>query len=199
MPGSKAFWPQYQNIYVQQSRTDSLQEGWICMEGEIRRNQLAALLSQSEKPISGSELAKHFMVSRQVIVQDIALLRASSQNILSTNKGYLFRPTEKGRYRRTLCVCHNDSQMEEELNLIVDNGARVLDVIVEHEVYGPITVDLLLENRRDVQDFLEKLHSKTAHPLSILTEGKHYHTIEAYSEEILDRIEKELRHAGFLL
>ena len=152
-------------------------------EGEERREYIIQLLTQTKKPISGTELAKQMKVSRQVIVQDIALLRASNRNILSTNKGYLYdRADEKKVVRRTFFVCHTDEQMAE----------------VEHEIYGQITVDLILENRCDVQDFLDKISKSTARPLSILTNGKHYHTVEADREEIFDRIEQKLRLLGYL-
>ena len=88
--------------------------------------------------------------------------------------------------------------MAEELFAIVDNGGRLRDVVVEHEIYGQITVDLILENRCDVHDFLDKISKSTARPLSILTNGKHYHTVEADREEIFDRIEQKLRLLGYL-
>lgn len=169
------------------------------VDGETRRREMVTMLRESSRPISGSELARIFGVSRQVIVQDIALLRASNRNILSTNKGYLYdRADEKKVVRRTFFVCHTDEQMAEELFAIVDNGGRLRDVVVEHEIYGQITVDLILENRCDVQDFLDKISKSTARPLSILTNGKHYHTVEADREEIFDRIEQKLRLLGYL-
>lgn len=174
-------------------------KGEIMTEGEERREHIIQLLTQTKKPISGTELAKQMKVSRQVIVQDIALLRASNRNILSTNKGYLYdRADEKKVVRRTFFVCHTDEQMAEELFAIVDNGGRLRDVVVEHEIYGQITVDLILENRCDVQDFLDKISKSTVRPLSILTNGKHYHTVEADREEIIDRIEQKLRLLGYL-
>ena len=91
-----------------------------------------------------------------------------------------------------------DEQMAEDLFAIVDNGGRLRDVVVEHEIYGQITVDLILENRCDVQDFLDKISKSTARPLSILTNGKHYHTVEADREAIFDRIEQKLRLLGYL-
>ena len=168
-------------------------------EGDRRRAQILEILKKSEQPVSGTDLAGRLHVSRQVIVQDIALLRASNRNILSTNKGYLYdRADEKKVVRRTFFVCHTDEQMAEELFAIVDNGGRLRDVVVEHEIYGQITVDLILENRCDVQDFLDKISKSTARPLSILTNGKHYHTVEADREEIFDRIEQKLRLLGYL-
>ncbi len=168
-------------------------------EGEERREKIVELLKQTKKPISGTELAHQMKVSRQVIVQDIALLRASNRNILSTNKGYLYdRTDEKKVCRRTFFVYHTDSQMADELFTIVDNGGRLRDVVVEHEIYGQITVDLILENRCDVEEFLEKINKKTARPLNILTNGMHYHTVEADREEILERIELQLRKKNYL-
>ena len=156
-------------------------KGEIMTEGEERREYIIQLLTQTKKPISGTELAKQMKVSRQVIVQDIALLRASNRNILSTNKGYLYdRADEKKVVRRTFFVCHTDEQMAEELFAIVDNGGRLRDVVVEHEIYGQI------------------ISKSTARPLSILTNGKHYHTVEADREEIIDRIEQKLRLLGYL-
>lgn len=169
------------------------------VDGETRRNELVALLRGSSRPISGSELAKNFGVSRQVIVQDIALLRATDKNILSTNKGYiLYHPDhEAGRIRRTMAVNHTDEQMREELYLIVDNGGYVLDVVVEHEIYGQITADLILKNRRDVDEFIGKMNRIGDRPLKVLTGGFHFHTVEAESGQILDRIEEQLREKGF--
>lgn len=168
-------------------------------EGEERREKIITLLTNTKKPISGTELAHQMKVSRQVIVQDIALLRASNRDILSTNKGYLYdKANEKKVVRRTFFVSHTDEQMADELFTIVDNGGRLKDVVVEHEIYGQITVDLILENRCDVQEFLDKLASCTAKPLNILTNGKHYHTVEADREEILDRIEQKLQEKGYL-
>lgn len=169
------------------------------MEGEKRREQIIQILKHADNPVSGSELARMLGVSRQVVVQDIALLRASDRNIISTPKGYLLFMKETGKHRRTFSVYHEDSRTEEELNIIVDNGGKVLDVIVEHEIYGQITADLLLENRRDVREFIQKLQSETARPLNILTDGRHCHTVEADSEETLDRIESELKQKNYLI
>ena len=169
-------------------------------DGATRRIELMNRLKQENRPLSGTELAKEFGVSRQVIVQDIALLRATNRNILSTNKGYVLYDPEHGQNlcRRIFAVNHTDAQMQEELYLMVDCGGYVCDVTVEHEIYGQITVDLILENRCDVQDFLDKISKSTARPLSILTNGKHYHTVEADREEIFDRIEQKLQLLGYL-
>lgn len=171
-------------------------------EGETRRLNIMRMLGESSRPLSGSELARTFGVSRQVIVQDIALLRAVNKNILSTNKGYLlYAPdTETDRVKRSFAVCHSDEQTEDELNVIIDCGGTVLDVVVEHEVYGQITVDLLLRNRADVSEFMERLRQAApVRPLKELTNGRHIHTVEADSEKVLDRVEEALRRRGYLL
>lgn len=168
-------------------------------DGTTRRKELMKLLQNEMRPLSGTELARHFGVSRQVIVQDIALLRATDRNILSTNKGYvLYHPEqEEERSRRILASHHDKERMQEELYLIVDNGGCVCDVVVEHEIYGQLSADLILKNRRDVNEFVKKMGEISDQPLNVLTGGIHFHTVEAESEEILDCIEEQLRDRGF--
>ena len=168
-------------------------------DGTTRRKELMKLLQNEIRPLSGTELARHFGVSRQVIVQDIALLRATDRNIFSTNKGYvLYHPEqEEERSRRILASHHDKERMQEELYLIVDNGGCVCDVVVEHEIYGQLSADLILKNRRDVNEFVKKMGEISDQPLNVLTGGIHFHTVEAESEEILDCIEEQLRERGF--
>ena len=170
------------------------------MEGEKRREQLVELLRNADAPISGTDLAKHLGVSRQVIVQDIALLRAVNKNILSTNKGYvLYSPEqESGRVKRSFPVTHTKEQIRDELYTIVDYGGKVLDVVVEHDIYGQIMVDLILHNRLDVDEFVERIEHSKSRPLKVLTDGEHWHTVEADSEKVLDKIEEMLRMKGYL-
>lgn len=169
------------------------------ISAEKRREELLQLLKYSVKPMSGSTLAKHFGVSRQVIVQDIALLRAVDKNILSTAKGYLLYQEEEGLFRRVFPVTHTNEEIQDELFTFVDNGGKVLDVIVEHKIYGSIAVDLILKNRLDVKEFVEKLSKNKTTPLMELTDGFHFHTVEADSEKELDCIEKELKQKGYLI
>ena len=160
-------------------------------DGATRRIELMNRLKQENRPLSGTELAKEFGVSRQVIVQDIALLRATNRNILSTNKGYVLYDPEHGQNlcRRIFAVNHTDAQMQEELYLMVDCGGYVCDVIVEHEI---------LKNRRDVDEFIRKMGETADLPLKVLTGNSHLHTVEADSEKILDEIETRLAEKGFL-
>lgn len=170
------------------------------LTGEERRKELVRVLEQSDKAVSGTDLAKQFEVSRQVIVQDIALLRATNKKILSTNKGYiLFREDAKTKAKRIVCVLHRDTDILKEFECIVDCGAKVLDVVVEHEIYGQVSVDLLIQNRQDAINFVEQLRNCKSKSLSCLTDGVHYHTLEADSEAMLDSAEVALKEAGFLL
>lgn len=168
------------------------------MEGQERREKLIEILKQTETPISGTELAKVLGVSRQVIVQDIALLRAVNKNILSTTKGYLLYYQEKQKVNRCFPVRHTTEQIEDELCTIVDNGGKVLDVIVSHEIYGEISTNLIMQNRQDVYDFVEKVRRQNTVPLKELTDGIHLHTVEADSEDCLDKIEAALKAKGYL-
>ena len=168
------------------------------MEGRERRERIIDILKNSDEPLAGTERAARLKVSRQVIVQDIALLRAVDKNIISTNKGYMFFEPHEAMCRRIFMVKHTDEQMRDELNSIVDNGGQVLDVIIEHDVYGPITVDLQLSTRHDVDEFMERIMGN-ARPLKYLTDGVHYHTVEAESEKALDRIENVLKQKGYLI
>lgn len=169
------------------------------MEGNERRRKIIGILKSSGEPLSGTALSATLGVSRQVIVQDIALLRAVDKNIISTNKGYMYFAPDMGKVKRTLRARHTDEQMREELNVIVDNGGKVLDVMVEHSVYGMIAADLQISTRRDVSEFMEKIGREASRPLKLLTDGVHYHTLEAESEAVLDIIEKELKQKGYLI
>ncbi len=168
------------------------------MEGSKRREQLIKILNEQSEPISGGELSRLLGVSRQIIVQDIALLRASDYNIFSTTKGYLIYRADKPQVKRIFQVKHTTEQIEDELCTYVDNGGKILDVLVSHEIYGEIVTPLIIRNRLDVYDFVKKVKEKKIVPLKELTDGVHRHTVEADSEETLDRIENALREKGYL-
>lgn len=168
------------------------------MDGNKRRQKLIQIIKDRQKPISGGELSQMLGVSRQVIVQDIALLRASDVDIISTTKGYMLYQTKEPKIQRVFCVNHSTEEIEDELCTIVDNGGKILDVHVIHEIYGQIVTDLIIRNRNDVYDFVQKVKDKKIVPLKELTAGNHHHTIEADSEETLDRIEEALRKKNYL-
>jgi len=169
------------------------------MDGNTRREKLIQKLRGRTKPISGGELAQMLGVSRQVIVQDIALLRASNLDVISTTKGYLLYQTKEIKFQRIIHVKHSTEDIEEELCTIVDNGGKGLDVHVVHEIYGQIETELIIRNRNDVYDFVRQVKEKRIVPLKELTAGTHHHTIEAESEETLDRVVEALRNKNYLL
>lgn len=171
------------------------------MEGDERRRKIVEILHGGQRPVSGTELARKLGVSRQVIVQDIALLRATDKNILSTNKGYILFDVAQGadRKKRIYKVKHEDEEILDELNAIVDFGGRVRDVVVEHGIYGQISADLIINSRADAEAFVKKVEKYKTKPLNNLTHGIHFHTVEADSEEILDRIGEELKKKGYLI
>lgn len=166
------------------------------MSGEERREKMLTLLQNAKESVSGTALAESFAVSRQVVVQDIALLRAGGYDILSTNRGYMVQ--QKSSSQRIFKVRHTDEQMEEELNLFVDFGGIVEDEFVYHKIYDVVRVKIGLKSRRDVAKYMEQLKSGISKSLSDVTSGYHYHTITAESEQILDQIQEELEHKGFL-
>lgn len=157
------------------------------MVGETRRKEILKYISESEKPVSGTKLAEIFHVSRQVIVQDIALLRAADCEILSTNRGYICQSAKK--FVRVFQVCHTDDKIEEELNAVVDCGGTVIDVFVQHHIYGELRAPLQITSRRQVKQFVEDIRTGKSRPLTNITEGHHCHTISADSEGILEIIE----------
>lgn len=171
------------------------------MTGEERRSHILQKLQNTDAALSGTALAKIFHVSRQVIVQDIALMRAENCGILSTNKGYLLRSkkTENTQPKRVFYVKHTSEQVLDEFQTVLEFGGKVLDVAVEHEIYGHICVDLLIETNADAVEFCEKLKNCRDNPLNVLTDNCHYHTVCAPSEKLLDLIECELRSRKLLL
>lgn len=171
------------------------------MTGEMRRMKILDVLKSQHTPVSGTALAKQFHVSRQVIVQDIALMRAENHWILSTNKGYVYRTEELDdtQPKRVFWVKHSTEQVLDEFMTVLELGGKILDVAVEHELYGQIRVDLLIETVHDAHDFVAKLAKCKDNPLKILTDDCHYHTITAPSEKLLDLIERELSEKGLML
>ena len=166
------------------------------LTGEQRRKKIIELMQETETPLSGSALGKSTGVSRQVVVQDIALLRTEGYPILATTRGYLL-DTPKGVVR-LIKACHTNEQTEEELNIIVDLGGCVEDVMVNHRAYGKLSAPLSIKSRRDVQLFMERIRTGKSTPLMNITSGYHFHHISAEREEILDEIEARLREKGFL-
>ena len=163
-----------------------------------RRRAVALALEEADGPVSAAVLAERFSVSRQIIVGDVALLRAGGADITATPRGYLLGRGSPGIVRRVACV-HSPEDMGRELNAIVDAGGEVVDVIVEHPVYGQLTGLLGVRSRYDVREFLNRVEAHGARPLSDLTGGIHLHTIRCPDEKTFQRVEGSLQNENILL
>lgn len=161
-----------------------------------RRQEILTVLGQAQEPVSANSLAQRFHVSRQVIVQDMAVIRASTAGIASTYRGYVLQqPTTVSREFK---VRHDADQVVEELNIIVDYGGHVRNVSIHHRAYGRISAEMDIRSRQDVNDFIQTFHNSKSTLLGSATSGYHYHLVEAASQERLDMIETQLRQAGIL-
>src|SRR4051794_36366031 len=169
--------------------------------GDERRALLISLLKESDRPLTGSELASITNVSRQVIVGDITLLKAKNEPIIATSQGYMYLKTSSvtPTFERTIACKHSPEDTEKELNLLVDHGVLVKDVKVEHSVYGDLTASVMVANRQEVKQFMENITNTKASLLSELTGGFHLHTISASSPQVLDQAEQALKKEGFII
>lgn len=166
------------------------------IETDERRKKIVQVLKGSKTAINGTKLAEIFDVSRQVIVQDIAILKAENNEIISTNRGYKILFSDE--VSRDIKVSHDDKDIETELNAAVDLGAEVRNVFIWHRAYGKIVVPLEIKSRKDTKRFIDEIESGISKPLKGLTGGYHYHTVVAESEEVLDEVEDAWRELGFL-
>ena len=191
----------------------STRRGAGTASGPKRRTRLLGLLHAAKGPVAGGRLAQELGVSRQVIVQDVALLRADGKPIVATSRGYVLggagadAGTPGGRdaagdsaagARRVLKMRHTVEQTTDELLTIVELGGRVLDVFVNHRVYGRISAPLGIATPSDVMRFADQMASGASTPLLTVTSGYHYHTIAAHSTAALDAIERALDAKGYL-
>ena len=166
---------------------------------EKRRNSIIEMLSFLDFPITGSELARKFEVSRQVIVQDIAVLRASGYNIIAASNGYFVPKLNSSNLIYSFYSKHQDiDEIEDELVIIIENGGKVINVQVEHPVYGEIVCPLIINNIRELNLFLKRVHESSAKPLSYLTGGNHIHSIEVPDEKTYEIIINKLKSKGYV-
>ncbi|UOQ45237.1 transcription repressor NadR [Halobacillus salinarum] len=171
------------------------------LKTDERREHILSLLKQHGKPVTGSSLAEEMNVTRQVIVGDVSLLKAQGEPIVATSQGYMYMTEAKDElgYERTIVCKHSPAETELELNILVDHGVHVQDVVVEHPIYGDLTAQLRISNRRDVRKFIERIDSTNSSFLSELTDGIHTHKIYSDSEEALEEAVEELSEAGILV
>ena len=168
------------------------------MNGEERRKIIIDMLTQDGTSINANKLAEKFSVTRQIVVADIALLRASGYRILSDRRGYTLAESNSGITKR-IAVKHGKDDVSDEFYAVVDNGGKVLDVIVEHSVYGKISAELDISSRYDADCFVKRIEETGANPLSALTEGIHIHTLLVKDEAMFERIVDRLTELGILI
>lgn len=164
-----------------------------------RRNYIQKTLMNSELSVKGQDFADELGVTRQIIVKDIAILRAAGVNIIATPDGYIMNKRDKELNSKVLVLCHKRDEIEDELNTIIRYGGIVEDIIVEHQLYGEIKATLMLKTIYDVERFIKKLYEYKVEPLLKLTDGLHIHTVVTETKEQMDNIIHELDKKGYLI
>ncbi|MCD2256978.1 3H domain-containing protein [Agrilactobacillus fermenti] len=167
------------------------------LSGQERRNQIRTQLQTTDTPISASKFAKQFGVSRQTVVGDIALMRASGEAVVANFNGYTYEQVSSDQTAKIVCR-HTRAQAQQELELIVANGGKLLNTIIDHEIYGEVTGNLNISNMTEVKHFITKLKRTDAHLLSELTDGVHLHTIAYRTDADLAAIKQALQDADIL-
>ncbi|AGX41092.1 transcription repressor NadR [Clostridium saccharobutylicum] len=163
-----------------------------------RRDSIIKLLLESNKPLKGTTIAEKYAVTRQVIVKDIAILRAKGENIIATPDGYIVNNNE-GKVKAIIAVTHDKEQMFEEMSIVIKYGGIIEDVIVEHPLYGEIKGMLMIKNFNELNKFIIKYKEQKAKLLSVLTNGVHLHTIAADTEDDIELIISELKERNFVV
>ncbi|MCZ0702384.1 transcriptional regulator of NAD metabolism [Natronobacillus azotifigens] len=171
------------------------------LTGSERRKTILDWLRKANEPITGGELANKAGVSRQVIVQDISLLKAKNKPIVATSQGYIYMTdqTESNKWQRIIACHHEPEETRQELECIVDHGVTVKNVIIEHPIYGDLEASIMVSDRHDVNQFIDKVASTKAPYLLELTNGVHLHTIEAESKTKLEAAYQSLKKLGFII
>ena len=168
------------------------------MRSVDRRENILKLLLESGEPLKGSDIAKKYFVTRQIVVKDIAILRARGKNIIATPDGYIINKNEN-KVKAIIAVTHTEEEMFYEMNIVIKYGGIIEDVIVEHPLYGEITGMLMIKNYNELNKFIEKYNRQRAKLLSVLTNGVHLHTIAAETQDDINLIISELRKCNFIV
>ncbi len=168
------------------------------MDSSKRRLLIMDILKKAQGAVTGSALSKRCNVSRQIIVGDVAILRAQGIHIISTPRGYQLIAKQKGGLQQVFVCCHGPEMVEKELEAIVDNGGIVHNVVVEHEVYGDLEGKLNLHSRRDIQQYLKRMNDSKAELLSRISGGIHTHLVETANAEDMAAIQDALESLGVL-
>lgn len=168
------------------------------MTNEQRRKEILDILTRADKAISATTLAERFSVTRQIIVADIALLRAAGSSIRAEHRGYVIDRQHRGIRKKLVCV-HGKDSTRDEFYAIVDNGGVVVDVEVEHPIYGEISANMSIASRYDADEFIKAANESGASQLSDLTGGIHIHTVVVPDEQSFERITDALQRIGVLV
>lgn len=168
------------------------------MDSKKRREDILIKLIESNTPIKGTEFANFYNVTRQIIVKDIAILRAKGNKIIATPDGYIIS-SDDNRIKSIIAVCHDEDKMKEELEIIIKYGGIIEDVIVDHPLYGEIKGNLMIKNLNDSNNFIINYKNNKAKLLAILTNGIHIHTISTDDEKNMTLIKRELKEKGFII
>lgn len=166
---------------------------------EERRDRLLGILRGAEVPVTGSALADELGVSRQVIVNDVAIVRACGEPVLGSSRGYLLTDDADDRPLATIACRHDVEGSRRELEVLVDRGLTVVDVVVEHPLYGEVAANLHVRSRADVDRAVELLDADGAQPLFALADGVHVHRVRFPNADALEAARRELAEAGILL
>lgn len=169
------------------------------MTNSERREQIMQKLIESDKSITATDFANMYGVTRQIIVSDIAILRALGNKIISAKSGYSAQKTDDGRIIESIVCRHSADEVTDELYAVVDNGGYVIDVIVEHPVYGQLSGELNLRSRSDVDEFIRRVKDSGASQLCDLTGGLHIHTLSLPGGEAYAKIKEVLIEKGILI
>lgn len=167
------------------------------MKAHERRAEILSLIGNSQNPVAANFLSDKYSVSRQVIVQDIAILRAQGYGVISTNRGYVLGSGL--RAERVFKCRHSLQELVDESEIIISRGGKVEDISVHHRVYGKISARLELSTMRHAEELYRSLVSGASKPLMSVTDGYHYHTVSGENEQTLDEIEMALREKGYLI
>lgn len=167
-----------------------------------RRKKLLTLLQQADAPICGKQLSKDLNVTRQIIVSDIAILRSSGISIASSKLGYMIiRPDYQNFYRRSLGCQHKKmdaAEIESEMNVVVDNGGIIHQMILQSKTYGTLCVHLNIRSRRDVKTFIQSFKETDAPFITVITRGEHLLEIETHDAEEMQAIKSRLDELDLL-
>lgn len=168
------------------------------METDERRSKIMEILQTAKKPLSGTELAGQFGVSRQIVVGDISVLRAAGNDITATNNGYILNLNKEKKFTDRVKVSHKPDDVFDELCTIIDEGARVKGMEIEHTVLGCINIPMAISSRTEAAFYSEKMQDSVHKHPGALTGGVHFHMIEADDMITLLRVQKKLNEKGYL-